>query len=107
MESNFSVPYVNLKINKSESENNYINFKSTITPIYLCINDKKIKTYKSKCMAMILDFSDIPQDVGAIFFKNYYTYSISILVMKISYTDSDRLKKWYIAIEPKVQKILN
>lgn len=107
MESNFCASYVNWKKNKSEYEKKSINFRVTVTPIYLSINDKENKKYKSKCTAMVLDFCDIPQDVDEIFFKNYYTHTISILIMKISCTDSDRLKKWYIAIEPKVQEILN
>jgi len=99
----------NLSIVNSSSENNQnsIEFGATVIPIYLNINDQKNPDYNPKCTAMILDFGSIPQDVGEIYFKNYYTYIISILVMKISNTDSKRLKKWYIAIRQKVVHILS
>lgn len=98
-----------LSIVSSSSENNQnsIEFGATVIPIYLNINDQKNPDYNPKCTAMILDFGSIPQDVGEIYFKNYYTYIISILVMKISTTDSKRLKKWYIAIRQKVVYILS
>jgi len=91
----------------SENKQNSIEFGATVIPIYLNINDQKNPDYNPKCIAMILDFGSIPQDVGEIYFKNYYTYIISILVMKISTTDSKRLKKWYIAIRQKVVHILS
>lgn len=104
MENNFSESYyVNYEKKRSEYDQNSIHFRGIITPINLSINDKENKKYRSKRMVMELDFNDKPQDIGEIFFKNYYTHTISILVMKISYTDPDRLKKWYIAIEQKVK----
>ncbi|XP_016660346.2 nicolin-1-like [Acyrthosiphon pisum] len=92
-----------LSIVSSSAENNHnsIEFGATVIPIYLNINHQKNPDYNPKCTAMILDFGSIPQDVGEIYFKNYYTYIISILVMKISNNDSKRSKKWYIAIRQK------
>jgi len=81
---------------------NSIEYEVTVTPIYMNINDQKNPDYKPKCTAMILDFGSIPQNISKIYFKNYYTYIISVLVMKISNTDSQNLKKWYIAIKEKV-----
>jgi len=97
----------NLSIVSSSTENNHtsIEFGATVIPIYLNINDQKNPDYNPKCTAMILDFGSTPQDVGEIYFKNYYTYIISILVMKKLSTDSKRLKKWYIAIRQKVAHI--
>jgi len=97
----------NMSIVSSLTENNHtsIEFGATVIPIYLNVNDQKNPDYNPKCTAMILDFGSTPQDVGGIYFKNYYTYIISILVMKISNTDSNRLKKWYIAIRQKVAHI--
>ncbi|XP_025207198.1 nicolin-1-like [Melanaphis sacchari] len=93
----------NLCIQSSSAENshNSIEFGATVIPIYLNINDQKNPGYNSKCIAMILDFGSTSQDVGEIYFKNYYTYIISVLVMKTSNTDPKRLKKWYIAIKQK------
>lgn len=90
------------KNSSSDNINNSINFGATVTQIYLNINDKEEQEYKSKCTSMVLEFGETPQDVNEIYFKNYYTYTISVLVMKISYNDPKRLKKWYIAIEKKV-----
>jgi len=106
MENNIKESNDNLNKNSSSrNDNNIINITAVVTQIYLSINDKKNQECKSKCTSMILDFIDAPQDVGEIVFKNYYTYTISVLVMKISYADPNRLKKWYIAIEKKVFKI--
>lgn len=88
-----------------ENSPNSIEFGATVIPIYLNINDQKNPGYNPKCTAMILDFGSTSQDVGEINFKNYYTYIISILVMKISNTDPKKLKKWYIAIRQKVVHI--
>lgn len=94
---------VNLnKVSCSENDQNSINFGTIVTQIYLCIKDKENTNYKSKCICVILDFGDTPQDVSEISFKNYYTYTVSVILMKVSYTDPNRFKKWYIAIEKKV-----
>lgn len=85
-----------------EYDHNLIKFGATVVPIYLSINDKENKEYRSKCTSMTLDFGDIPQMFTTISFKNYYTYTISVLVMKESNTNSEGLKKWYIAIDKKV-----
>lgn len=89
-------------MSSSEYDQNLIDFGATVTPIYLSITDKENKEYRSKCTSMTLDFGDIPQIFTTISFKNYYTYTISVLIMKVSYTDSDGLKKWYIAMDKKV-----
>lgn len=103
IEEKFSELQVNLnKVSSSENDQNSIKFGTLVTHIYLCIKDKENADYKSKCISMILDFSDTPQDVSEISFKNYYTYTVSVLLMKISYNDPNRYKKWYIAIEKKV-----
>jgi len=96
--------YARSKNEMNSSENNYtsIKFGATVTPIYLNIKDKKNPKCRSGCNSMTLDFSDASQDVCKIIVKNYYTYAISVLVMKISNTDSNRLKKWYVAIQEKV-----
>ncbi|XP_026823410.1 uncharacterized protein LOC113561282 [Rhopalosiphum maidis] len=86
----------------AEYSHNSIEFGANVLPIYLNINDQKNPDYNPKCTAMILDFGSTPQDVGEICFKNYYTYIISVLVMKISNTDPKKIKKWYIAIRQKV-----
>lgn len=93
-----------LSMASSSAENNHnsIVFGATVIPIYLNINDQKNPDFNPKCTAMTLDFGSISQDVGEIYFKNYYTYIISVLVKKISNTDSKKFKKWYIAIRQKV-----
>lgn len=85
----------------AENPHNYIEFGATVRPIYLNINDQENPDYNPKCTAMVLDFGRTPQDVGEIYFKNYYTYTVSVLVTKISNTDS-KLQKWYIALKQKV-----
>lgn len=89
-------------MNSSENDYNFVKFGANITPIYLSIKDKENPKYRSRCNSMTLDFGDASIDVHEIIFKNYYTYAISMLVMKTSCTDSNRFKKWYIAIQKKV-----
>lgn len=105
MENNISEPSDNRKkIDSPQNVHNYINFETTLQQIYLKQNDKNQK-YQSKCNSLTLDFRDLPYDVGEITFTNYYTYTVSVLIMKkISYTDSNGLKKWFIAIKEKVFK---
>ncbi|CAH1726309.1 nicolin-1-like [Aphis gossypii] len=90
-----------MRSSPAENSPNSIEFGATVIPIYLNINDQNNPGYNPKCTAMILDFGSTSQDVDEINFKNYYTYIISILVMKISNTDPKRLKKWYIAVRQK------
>lgn len=89
-------------VNSLENDQSLINFKSSITKLDPMINDKEKLKNKSKCIAMTLDFNGTPQDLDTIVFKNYFTYTISVLVMKIADTNANRLKKWYIAIKKKV-----
>lgn len=106
IEKPISESHVNLNnVSSSEKDKNSIHFGTIVTQIYLCIKDKENANYKSKCISMILDFSDTPQDVSEISFKNYYTYTVSVLLMKVSYNDPNRYKKWYIAIEKKVPTV--
>lgn len=93
-----------LSMGSSSAENNHnsIVFGATVIPIYLNINDQKNPDFNPKCTTMTLDFGSTSQDIGEIYFKNYYTYIISVLVKKISNTASKKLKKWYIAIRQKV-----
>lgn len=105
MENNIDNLKIINKKNSSDSNNNSINFGATVTHIYLSMDDKEKQEYKPKCTSMVLEFDDKPQDVNEIYFKNYYTYIISVLVMKISYNDPKKFKKWYIAIDKKVYKI--
>lgn len=86
----------------SKNKNNYVNFGANVAPIYLSLDNKENPQYKSKCISMILDFSD-SQDVGEIFFKNYYTYTISVFVMKSSHNNENKCKKWHLSIEKKVR----
>lgn len=67
-----------------ENNCNSINYSSNIRYIYLNLNDEKNINYKSKCTSLTIDFGEITQSVDEIFFKNYYTYEVSVLVMKIS-----------------------
>jgi len=90
------------EMDSSENDYNSIKFGATITPIYLSIKDKNNPKCRPGCNSMTLDFNDASQDVCKIIFRNHYTYEISVLVMKISCTTSNGLKKWYVAIQKKV-----
>lgn len=90
-----------------ENNNDSIDYSSTIRHIYLNLNDEKNINYKSKCTFMIIDFGEQSQDVGEVFFQNYYTYTVSVLVMKISNADPNGLKMWYTSIRKKVVHIEN
>lgn len=92
-------------INKSNfyRKKSSVHFEVTVVPIYLSIHDKNNPQYKSKCLSMILDFNDTLQDISRISFKNYYTYTIAVLVEKILHNDPNRSKKWYVAIDKKVK----
>lgn len=91
-------------VNKSNANRNkyWTHFEVTVVPIYLSIHNKDDPQHKSKCISMILDFNNNPQNVGKISFKNYYTYTMAVLVEKILHNDPNKLKKWYVAIEKKV-----
>lgn len=103
MENNVDNLNENRCKNPQEYNHNLISFRTTLTPLYLSINDKENFEYTTKCSSMVLDFNDVPQDVNEIHFTNYYTYTVSILIMRISNTDPKRLKKWYMAIKQKVR----
>lgn len=85
-------------INSTGYDHNSIAFGIILRPLYTSINDKEIL----KCKSMTLDFNNIPQNISKIYFKNYYTYTVSVLIMRISNANPNRLKKWYIAIKQKV-----
>lgn len=88
------------KANRNES---CVHFEATVVPIYLSIHDKNNPQYKSKCISMILDFNDTSQNISRISFKNYYTYTIAVLVEKCLHNDPNRSKKWYVGIDKKVK----
>lgn len=94
--------YLN-KIISAENNNNsnFINFEVIVTHIYLSIKDKENQEYKSKCMSMVLDFGETSHEIKEILFKNYYTYTIGVFVMKTSYNNR-KTRKWYLAVETKV-----
>lgn len=85
-------------INSTGYNHNSITFGIILRPLCTSINNTEIL----KCKSMTLDFENIPQNVSKIYFKNYYTYTVSVLIMRISITNPNRLKKWYIAIRQKV-----
>lgn len=89
-------------ISSAECDHNSIIFRVILTPLYLSINDKENPKYKSKCNSITLDFNDLPQNVNEIHFKNYYTYTVSVLIMRKLNTHPNMLKKWYVAIKQKV-----
>lgn len=93
------------KTSSLEDSHDSISFSSTIRHIYLSLNDEKNISYKSKCTSMTIDFGEKSQDIGEIFFKNYYTHIVSVLVMKMSNTEPNRLQKWYTSIKKKVMWI--
>jgi len=66
------------------------------------MKDKNNPMYQSKCHAMTLYFDNISVDVSEIIFKNYYTYEISVLVLKIFPKDPFEEEEWDIAIPKKV-----
>lgn len=101
---NYDFPkcYVDKIISYENNNSNSINFKAVVTHIYLSIKHKENQKYKSKCMSMVLDFGETSHDVQEILFKNYYTYTIAVYVMKTSYNNRQKMRKWYLAVETKV-----
>lgn len=94
-------------ISDENNNSNSINFTVVATNIYLSIKDKENEEYKSKCMSMVLDFGGTSHDVHEILFKNYYTYTIAVFVMKTSYNNRKKTRSWYLAVETKVHKNIN